>query len=349
MKEPIKLAAIHSKEPGLPAGAHPEDGVYDLDLLRSHRQVSIDKMCGLLDEAGRQGVDLVCTHECFEGSGVGAIDYERPDLYASLTETIPGPISESLSAIARRHAMNIVANYHEREDGKLYNTSVLLDRQGGIAGKYRKIHLPAREKWSVTAGRSFTVIQADIGKIGFATCYDLCFAEHCRAMALNGAEIIVHQTMGWGLTVNRIGEALLRTRAADNCVYLVVAKNIQGVNAEYGKSCIIDNAGDILAEAGGETERIVTASFVPDFDRLDPDGYNTLYSGEASTRLRYLLEREPQLYEILADPNPPVLRPYSGAELDTATPEKIAGVYARWRRYEVDVAAGKPVERHYHW
>ncbi|MDW7657374.1 MAG: carbon-nitrogen hydrolase family protein [Bacillota bacterium] len=349
MGEKIKLASIHAQEPDLPAGANPEESIYDLDLLRCHKQSCIDKMCSLLNEAGCQGADLVCTHECFEGSGIGAIDYEKPDLYALLTETIPGPISERLSAISRKHAMNIVANYHEREGRSVYNTSVLLDRKGNISGKYRKIHLPAREKWSVTAGREFTVLQSDVGQIGFAICYDMCFTEHCRAMALNGANIIIHQTMGWGFTSNRMGEALLRTRAADNCVYLIVAKNIQDINADYGKSCVIDNNGEILAEAGGKEEKIVMAEFVPDFDRIDKDGYNTLFSGMENTRLRNLLEREPQLYQILANPNPPVMKQYAGLELDTATAEGIARIYAKWRQYEADIAAGKPVERHFHW
>lgn len=349
MNKKIKLAAIHSKELPVPAEANPGYMKYDMEILRLHKEKSIEKMCAFLHEAGRQGVDLVCTHECFEGSGAGALDYERRDLFMSLVDEIPGPISERFSSLARKYNMNIAANYHEKEDGNIYNTSVLIDRKGQVTGKYRKVHVPPREKWSVTAGREFTVLQSDIGKIGFAVCYDLSFPEHCRAVALNGADIIIHQSMGWGFTSDRMGEALLRTRAADNCVYFLVAKNIQKINAEYGKSCIIDNHGDILAEAGGMAEKVVAAELEPDFDRIDKENYDTLFSDVECTRARKLLEREPLLYKVISDENPVLLEQYKGLELSSATPEKIRSVYEKAKKYEDDIANNRPVKQRYHW
>lgn len=348
MTQKIKLAAIHSKKPVRPIEATLGDGQYDIDILRDYKEKSIEKMCAFMHEAGKKGIDLVCTHECFDGTRAGALDYERRDLYMTLVDRIPGPIFERFSEISKKYNMNIVANYLEKEDDRIYNTSILIDRAGKLVGKYRKIHLPPRELWSVTPGAEFTVLHSDIGMIGFATCYDITFPEHCRAVALNGADIIIHQTAGWGKGTCNLGEAIIRTRAVDNGVYMIVAKNIQNVSSKYGKSCIIDNRGEVLAEASGEVETIACAELVPDFDPKDYECYNTLFSGVESVKARSLLERKPSLYKIISDSKPPVLDKYKGVEL-LSVPGKIEGTYKKWKKYKDDIKSNRPVERKYHW
>ena len=340
MKNKIAIAVVHSAKTST-AGA---SGIDEALLIK---EKNVEKMCRLLEEAGRQGADIVATPECFEGVNYNPFCENRRTRIA-LIEEIPGPTYERIAAIARKYDMNIVTNNIEKEHDKLYNTSTLIDRKGKIVGKYRKIHLPPMETWYATAGDEFTVLESDVGKIGFATCYDIKFPEQCRAMALNGADIIFHQTEGWGFRTNDMGEALVRVRAAENSVYLAVAKNIQSVNAKYAKSCIISNKGQILAEAGGMKEKVVTAEIEPDFDCTDQEDFNTLFSGIEELRARDLLERRPSLYKVLSDEKVPLNERYKDKKLPETTGEKRQR-YDEWKKYQEAIENNLPVDVRYHW
>jgi predicted amidohydrolase len=320
--------------------------IYDPTAPRQLINQNIEKMFGYLHKAGRLEVDLICTHEDFTGASAFAGDLDYPEIFSSLVEEIPGPISQELGKIAKQYHMHIAANYNEKDNNKIYNTSVLIGRDGELIGKYRKVHLPPSEKWRVSSGDQFSVFMTDIGRIGFATCYDIIFPEHCRAIALNGADIIIHQTMGWGVGSTAIGEELVRTRAAENSVYMVVAKNIQ--SGDNGMSCIIDNYGNIIAEGSGTCESIVSADVAPDFDMVQCDHYNALFSGVSSIKARQVLEREPSLYSVLSQQTPPMLDRYQGVGLHTS-PEQVSAIYRSWKQYEKDSAQDQPVKIKYHW
>lgn len=195
------------------------------------------------------------------------------------------------------------------------------------------------------AGESFPVFETDIGRIGFATCYDILFAEHCRIIALNGADIIIHATLGWGIGHNiGMGEALVRVRAAENSVYMIAAKS-----AEDGcKSCIADNNGNILAESAEIDENIIYSEFEPDYDKINKAGFNSLFSGIDSERARFLLERNPQLYSAVTNPTPFAMEQYNGIDF-SSSPEQIKDIFNKWREYLDSVEANRPVDFHYHW
>lgn len=135
-------------------------------------------MCGFLYEAGESGADLVCTYEDFKGCGTYSSFLDNPQLFLSIAEEIPDPTSVRIGEIARQYNMHIAANYYEKEKDQIYNTTVLIGRDGKIIGKYRKVHLPASEIWRVTPGKEFSIFETDIGRIGLAVCYDIVFTEH---------------------------------------------------------------------------------------------------------------------------------------------------------------------------
>ncbi len=333
----IKLGAIHEKS--LYPPAQTASSGQDLAQARHYRAENIAKTIAWLHEAGRQKLDLVCTRESFSGS----------DTSLALAEPVPGPLTEELGRISRCYSMYIAANFYERSGGLVYNTSVLIDRQGEILGKYQKVHLPAQEKWTVSAGDQIPVFTTELGRIGFAICYDICFPEHSRALALAGADLVIHQTMGWGgLTSVQQGAALLQTRALDNCFYLLVAKNIQTINSNWASSCLIDNRGNFLAKASGEKEAIAQASLTPDYERLDENHYNSLFSGISSSKARFLLERRPELYEMISQPAPPALAKYHELAGLLNSPAGQAQNKARWQAYGKEKARGQS-EREYHW
>ena len=156
-----------------------------------------------------------------------------PDAQA---EPIPGPTTDRIAAQARRHKTWIAFSMVERDGRDLFNTGVLIDRTGRIAGKYRKVQLPFEEvSRGIAPGSGFPVFATEFGKVGMLICHDASFPEAARELALNGAELILMPI--WGGR-----EALVRARAIENGVYVVTS----GYNYP---SEVIAPTGEILAAA----------------------------------------------------------------------------------------------------
>jgi len=163
-------------------------------------------------------------------------------------EPIPGPATERLGRAAKQNHLWVVVGLTERDGGQIYNTAVLLNRDGKIAGKYRKIHLP-REEWreGVVPGREYPVFQTDFGTVAIQVCYDWFIPELGTVFGLRGAEIVFAPT--WGTTFadrdGKVeGETVFRVRARDNGFYLVPS-------VYDGNSLIINPVGTILASSNG--------------------------------------------------------------------------------------------------
>ncbi len=199
--------------------------------------------CEQIDEAGKLGLDIVCLGETITRVGTSAS-------LEDAAEPIPGPATECLGQAARKNKVWVVAGLTERVGDVAYNTAVLFDRRGRIAGTYRKTHLP-REEWKqgVRPGREYPVFDTDFGRVAMQICYDWFFPEPTAIFALKGAEIVLAPT--WGNTlpdedgmVN--GETVFRVRARDNGVYMVPS-------VYDGSSLVIDPMGRILASNAGRT------------------------------------------------------------------------------------------------
>ena len=198
--------------------------------------------CEQIDAAGKLGLDIVCLGEAILAVGTPATMKDR-------AQPIPGPVSEVLAEAARRNKIWVVAGLTELDGDVAYNTAVLLDRNGEIAGKYRKVHLP-REEWKkgIRPGDEYPVFDTEFGKVAIQICYDWFFPEAAEIFALQGAEIIFAPT--WGNTLpdeeGRVdGESTFRVRARDNGVYMVPS-------VYSGNSLVIDPMGRILASNEGK-------------------------------------------------------------------------------------------------
>jgi predicted amidohydrolase len=199
--------------------------------------------CEQIDAAGKLGLDIVCLGETITqvGTNVSLEDAAEP---------VPGPTTQRLGEAARNNRIWVVASVAERAGDVCYNTAVLMDRQGRLAGTYRKVHLP-REEWKqgVRPGGEYPVFETDFGCVAMQICYDWFFPESTAIFAMKGAEVILAPT--WGDTlpdkdgkVN--GETVFRVRARDNGVYLVPS-------VYDGNSLVIDPMGRILASNAGKT------------------------------------------------------------------------------------------------
>ena len=204
---------------------------------------NLELFCGQVDAAGKLGLDIVCLSEAITSVGTSRTGIQ-------CAEPIPGPSTERLGKAAKKNGLWVVAGLYERDGERVYNTAVLLDREGRLAGKYRKIHLP-REEWKkgVTPGHEYPVFKTDFGTIAIQICYDWFFPEPEEIFAFRGAEILFAPT--WGNTLpdrdgKAQGETVFRARARDNGLYMVPS-------VYDGNSLIIDPMGRILANNEGRT------------------------------------------------------------------------------------------------
>lgn len=197
---------------------------------------------------------------------------ENPDLF-DLAEPIPGPTTEELGAVARELGVVLVASLFERRAPGLYhNTAVVLERDGSIAGLYRKMHIPDDpgyyEKYYFAPGDlGFTPIDTSVGRLGVLVCWDQWYPEAARLLALAGAEVLLYPTaIGWNPNDDederqRQWEAWLiiqRAHAVANSLPVVVCNRIgfepdpsdQTTGVQFwGTSFILGPQGEWLATA----------------------------------------------------------------------------------------------------
>src|SRR6266568_2779261 len=165
------------------------------------REANIGKSIAGIREAAGKGAELVILQELHTGlyfcqsEDTGCFD---------LAETIPGPSTETFGALARELGVVIVTSLFERRaPGVYHNTAVVLDKDGAIAGRHRKMHIrddPAYyEKFCFTPGDlGFEPIPTSVGKLGVLVCWDQWYPEAARLMALAGADLLIYPTaIGW--------------------------------------------------------------------------------------------------------------------------------------------------------
>ncbi|WP_086931838.1 carbon-nitrogen hydrolase [Agarilytica rhodophyticola] len=162
---------------------------------------NLEKSLTLIQQAAQQGAKLIVLQELHRS--LYFCQQENTD-YFDLAETIPGPSTDTLGSIAQQLGIVIVASlFEKRATGVYHNTAVVIDTDGAIAGKYRKMHIPDDpgfyEKFYFTPGDlGFTPIKTSIGTLGVLVCWDQWFPEAARLMAMAGAQMLIYPTaIGW--------------------------------------------------------------------------------------------------------------------------------------------------------
>ena len=218
---------------------------------------NVESFSKIVRAAADQKPDIICLPEGMTVVGTGKS-------YVDVSEAVPGPTTEQLGVLARELRSYIVAGLYERVGAVVYNTAVLIDRDGRLAGRYRKTHLP-REEWEagITPGETYPVFETDFGKLGLMICWDVQFPEPWRALGLQGAELVLLPIWGGN-------ETLLRARAIENHAFVV--------SSGYDiKSCVVSPDGKILAEGTTATPAVTAAI------NLDRKIYQS-WLGDMSTR-----------------------------------------------------------------
>jgi len=233
-------------------------------------QVAIDRIA----DAARQGAQIVCLQELFRSQYF--CQTEDVALF-DLAEPIPGPSTDALGRAAAAHGVAIVGSLFERRaPGLFHNTAVLIDADGSLRGRYRKMHIPDDplyyEKFYFTPGdlgfQSFTLRDTPVGAL---VCWDQWFPEAARLTALAGAQIIFYPTaIGWhpkekaefGAAQHEAWEVMQRSHAVANGVFVVVTNRVglEGNLEFWGASFVADPFGRVLARASHDREEVLVVA-----------------------------------------------------------------------------------------
>lgn len=162
---------------------------------------NIEKLKQNIEKAAQQGCELIVLQELH--NGLYFCQTEDPSTFDQ-AETIPGPSTIEFGALAKKLGVVIVLSlFEKRAPGLYHNTAVVMEKDGSIAGKYRKMHIPDDpayyEKFYFTPGDlGFQPIETSVGKLGVLVCWDQWYPEAARLMAMAGAEILIYPTaIGW--------------------------------------------------------------------------------------------------------------------------------------------------------
>ncbi|MCB9544221.1 MAG: nitrilase-related carbon-nitrogen hydrolase [bacterium] len=259
------------------------------------QEAAFQKHLPFIHEAGKQGVQILCLQEIFNGPYF--CPSQDPRWYAA-AEPVPGPTTERMAELARKYEMVIIVPiYEEAMRGVYYNTAAVIDADGTYLGKYRKQHIPQTngfwEKYFFKPGDGgYPVFETRYARVGVYICYDRHFPEGARCLGLNGAEIVFNPSA----TVAGLSQYLWKLEQPAHAVangYFVGAINRVGTEAPwnigkfYGTSYFVDPRGQFVAEGSEDGDELVVAEL--DLSKID----------EVRKTWQFFRDRRPEAYDEL--------------------------------------------------
>ena len=243
----------------------------------SDRAANIEKLKQNIRACALQGAELVVLQELH--NGLYFCQTENTDVFDQ-AEPIPGPSTETFGALAKELEIVLVLSlFEKRAPGLYHNTAVVIEKDGSIAGKYRKMHIPDDpayyEKFYFTPGDlGFEPIRTSVGKLGVLVCWDQWYPEAARLMAMKGAELLIYPTaIGWESTdteeekKRQLGAwvTVQRGHAVANGLPVVAVNRVghepdpsgqtNGIRF-WGNSFVAGPQGELLAELSDKDEEI---------------------------------------------------------------------------------------------
>jgi beta-ureidopropionase len=260
------------------------------------QKAALEAHLPMIHEAGKKGVQLLCLQEIFNGPYFCPSQAIR---WYDAAESVPGPTTETMQALAKQYGMVIVVPVYEREQaGVYYNTAAVIDADGKYLGKYRKNHIPQCnpgfwEKFFFKPGNlGYPVFQTQFAKVGVYICYDRHFPEGARILGLNGAEVVFNPSA----TVAGLSQYLWKLEQPAHAVangYFVGAINRVGTEAPwnigkfYGSSYFVDPRGNFLATGSEDQSELIVADM--DMGLIE----------EVRRVWQFYRDRRPDSYELL--------------------------------------------------
>jgi N-carbamoylputrescine amidase len=253
----------------------------------ANKEGNLQKAMGKIREAASKGAQVICLQELFTSLYFCDVeDYEN----FKLAESIPGPSSDVLRALAAETGTVIIASlFEKRTQGIYHNTTVVIDADGTLLGKYRKMHIPDDpayyEKFYFTPGDlGYKVFKTKFAQFGVLICWDQWYPEAARITSLMGAEILFYPTaIGWATSQDEATnteqynawETIQRSHAVANGVHVVSVNRVgieqDGAMKFWGGSFISNPFGTILVQGAHDKEEVI----VYEIDTAKTDSYRT--------------------------------------------------------------------------
>ena len=246
-----------------------------------------------LSEATDAAAELVIFPECaLTGYCFNSLEEATP-----FAESIDGPSSEAIAEACQKTGAYAVVGFIEKDGSNFYNAAMLVG-PNGVAGAYRKVHLPflGVDRFLKPGDRPFSVVELPIGKVAINICYDASFPEAARALKLLGAELIVLPT-NWPTGAWRTAEFIINSRACENHINFAAVNRV-GVERGWqfiGRSKVVDYNGDTLAEASRESEQLLFVEV-----DLQEANNNKIVNVAGSYEIDRLADRRPEFYGLIA-------------------------------------------------
>lgn len=232
-------------------------------MVKDDKEANLKKAVDLIRKSSSEGADLVVLPEMFNCP----YENEKFPLYAEHRDD--SVTLRTVKEAARDYGVYLVAgSIPESEGDKIYNTSIVFNRDGDLLGAHRKLHLfdvdvpdgiCFKESDTLSPGDDFTILDTELGKLGVVICYDIRFGELIRLMALEGVEFLIVPGAFNMTTGPAHWDSLIRSRAIENQFYVVAASPARDLDASYvayGHSLIVDPWGEVLSRAGAGEEII---------------------------------------------------------------------------------------------
>jgi predicted amidohydrolase len=261
-----------------------------MDCRLGDKHANLEAIRTRLREAVRRGARLVVFPEC----ALAGYAYESKDEALPHAEPLPGPSSETLAADCRELGVWAIVGLLERADGDtLFNACALIGPDG-LAGSYRKIHLPylGVDRFVTRGDRPFAVHDLGGLRVGINICYDGSFPESSRVLALLGADLVVLPT-NWPPAAARNAQFVVQTRALENHIYYLAVNRI-GEERGFrfiGQSRVVDCSGELLAWSDGDAEEVLYAEVDPERARN-----KQIVNIPGKYEINRMADRRPEMY-----------------------------------------------------
>jgi len=259
---------------------------------------NLNKTAQFIKQAAKRGAAIVCLQELFP---YRYFAQTQDDRFFDMAEAVPGRLSHFLSDCASSNRIVLIGGsiYEKADDGRFYNTSLIFDSHGALAGKYRKMHIPHDpnyyEQHYFSPG-DVGYIQVNIGDAVIAPliCYDQWFPEAARINTIQGAQIIFYPTaIGWFKELKRDEpfsaqrwEHAMRAHASLNGIFTAAVNRVgrEGELHFWGGSFVADPFGEVIGRASRSKEEVLIATLDLSRIRKSQEGW------------RFLHNRRPQSY-----------------------------------------------------
>ena len=263
-----------------------------IDCVLGQPQTNLNRIVESIRVAAKRDAKLVAFPEC----ALTGYAFESLEEAAPFAEDLHGPSAQAIADVCRETGVYAAVGFIETDGANFYNAVMLVGPEG-VAGNYRKVHLPfiGIDRFVSPGDRAFQVFELPFGKVGLNICYDISFPEAARVLKLLGAELIVLVT-NWPPAAWRSPEFVVNTRALENHLFYAAVNRV-GIERGWrfiGRSKVVDCNGDTLAEGSADAEDLLVVAM-----NLREANNNHIVNVAGAYELDRLADRRPEMYDVI--------------------------------------------------